>query len=110
MEPFKPTPLKKFIINTTNHTLPSIIKETFLSREKFLKVGKSVLKLEVSIILTIIINILLNKSDLYKNYIKNIKPSTLKIGSLKIKTRKLITMLIKYLILTFIFTIIVFLI
>tara|TARA_B110000967_G_C18351519_1_gene301496 strand:- start:60 stop:392 length:333 start_codon:yes stop_codon:yes gene_type:complete len=110
MENSKPTPMKKFTFNISNYDNPVTIRERFFSKGTLFRVGKSILKLEIAIILTIIINILLNKTKLYRNYIKNIKPSIIKIGPIKIKTRKLIAMLIKYLILVLVFSIITFLI
>ena len=110
MESIKPTPLRNFIINRTNRDFPIMLKNRLLSKEKLLTTVKLVLKLEVAIILTIIINILISKMGLYNRFVKTIDPPIIKIGSIKIKTRKLIGMLIKYLILTVMFAIIVFLI
>tara|TARA_B110000211_G_C14063109_1_gene546521 strand:+ start:1760 stop:2092 length:333 start_codon:yes stop_codon:yes gene_type:complete len=110
MESIEPTPLKRFIINTSNHTSPTTIITNLLSRENLFRVGKLVLQLETAIIVTIIINVLLSRTNLYDRYIKKVEPKLIKLGSVKIKSRRLIAMLIKYLILTLSFSIIVILI
>ena len=110
MESLKPTPFKKFVIDTSNHRFPVILAEKLLTKERLFTTLKHVLKLEVAIVLTVVISLLISKTSIYAKYIKNVEPAVIKLGSIKIKTRKLITMLIKYLLLTLIFTIIVFLI
>ena len=109
MESIKPTPLKKFVINTSTSGFNVLTIERLFHKEKVYSTLKYVLRLEIAIVLTIIINILISNTSLYNAYVKNAEPSTLKIGKTKIKTRKLIAMLIKYIILTLIFAVVIFL-
>ena len=106
----KPTPLNKFTINTLNNEFSVNLKKKLFSQEKLINTVKTVLKLEVAIIITIIVNTLLGKTSIYNTYIKNMDPAIIKIGNLKIKTRKLVSLLIKYSILVINFAIIHYLI
>uniref|UniRef100_A0A6C0B5E3 Uncharacterized protein n=1 Tax=viral metagenome TaxID=1070528 RepID=A0A6C0B5E3_9ZZZZ len=109
MESIKPTPLKKFVINTSTFGFNVLSAEKLFHMERVYFTLRNVLRLEIAIVITIIINMLISNTSLYNIYVKNVEPSSIKIGKTKIKTRKLIAMLIKYIVLTLIFSIVVFL-
>ena len=106
MESIQPTQLTKFTINTSGKNFSVLLNASIFTKKKLLNTFKLVLKLDAALILTAIMYYVINKSGLHDKYIANVSPASIKIRNIKINTRKLIEIIIKYLLLAINFIII----
>jgi len=101
---FNPSPvaLKRFSVdNFNNNKIFSGVKnalniKTIFGIDNLKRVSRQTTLLLLSIILSTILHTLISSTEIYDEFINNFDPPSIKIGRIKIKTRKLLNQLVKY--------------
>ena len=107
-----PMPLKRFSVNNFNNNKflsnmkNSLNVKNIFTIDKLKRVSRQSTVLIISIILGSILHTLISSTEVYDDYVKNFDPPIIKLGRVKIKTRKLLNQVIKCIFVVSFFTMI----
>lgn len=107
-----PVALKRFSVNNFNNNKflsnmkNSLNVKNIFTIDKLKRVSRQSTVLIISIILGSILHTLISSTEVYDDYVKNFDPPIIKLGRVKIKTRKLLNQVIKCIFVVSFFTMI----